>query len=89
MAANPARPAWFANVGVQLLAGAAAVYNAVQLVLKVVDGRYGDAFLSFAWTVLFGYVVLESLRFRKLQQQEEAAAGDGPAEPSRPVDPTD
>jgi hypothetical protein len=89
MAANPARPAWFANVGVQLLAGAAAVYNAVQLVLKVVDGRYGDAFLSFAWTVLFGYVLLESLRFRKLQQQEEAAAGDGPAEPARPADPTD
>ncbi|CCH89614.1 conserved protein of unknown function [Modestobacter italicus] len=89
MAANPARPAWFANVGVQLLAGAAAVYNAVQLVLKVVDGRYGDAFLSFAWTVLFGYVLLESLRFRKLQRQEEAAAGDGPVEPSRPVEPTD
>jgi hypothetical protein len=89
MAANPARPAWFANVGVQLLAGAAAVYNAVQLVLKVVDGRYGDAFLSFAWTVLFGYVLLESLRFRKLQQQEEAAAGDGPVEPSRPAEPTD
>ena len=89
MAANPARPAWFANIGVQLLAGAAAVYNAVQVVLKVVDGQYGDAFLSFAWTVLFGYVLLESLRFRKLQQQEEAAAGDGAAEPSRPAEPTD
>ncbi len=89
MAANPARPAWFANVGVQLLAGAAAVYNAVQLVLKLVDGRYGDAFLSFAWTVLFGYVVLESLRFRRVQQREEAAAEENPSEPSRPVEPTD
>ncbi|WP_138734158.1 hypothetical protein [Modestobacter excelsi] len=89
MAANPARPAWFANVGVQLLAGAAAVYNVVQLVLKLVDGRYGEAFLSFAWTVLFGYVVLESLRFRRLQKQEEAASGEGPSEPSRPAEPTD
>jgi hypothetical protein len=89
MAANPARPAWFANVGVQLLAGAAAVYNVVQLVLKLVDGRYGEAFLSFAWTVLFGYVVLESLRFRKLQQREEAAAEENLPEPSRPVEPTD
>ena len=89
MAANPARPEWFANVGVQLLAGAAAVYNAVQLVLKLVDGRHGDAFLSFAWTVLFGYVVLEALRFRRLRQQEEAAAEEDPAEPSRPAEPTD
>jgi hypothetical protein len=88
MAANPARPAWFANVGVQLLAGAAAVYNVVQLVLKLVDGRYGEAFLSFAWTVLFGYVVLESLRFRRLQQQETAAE-ENPSEPSRPAEPTD
>ncbi|WP_138757531.1 hypothetical protein [Modestobacter altitudinis] len=88
MAANPARPDWFANIGVQLLAGAAAVYNVVQLVLKLVDGRYGEAFLSFAWTVLFGYVLLESLRFRKLQRQE-AAAGETPAEPTRPAEPTD
>jgi hypothetical protein len=89
MAANPARPAWFANVGVQLLAGAAAVYNVVQLVLKLVDGRYGEAFLSFAWTVLFGYVVLESLRFRRLQQQEEATADDAPTDATRPAEPTD
>jgi hypothetical protein len=89
MAANPARPAWFSNVGVQLLAGAAAVYNLVQLVLKLVDGRPGDAFLSFAWTVLFGYVVLESLRFRRVQQREEAAAAENPPEPSRPAEPTD
>ena len=92
MAANPARPAWFANVGVQLLAGAAAVYNAVQLVIKLVDGRYGDAFLSFAWTVLFGYVVLESLRFRRLKQQEEAEearTADAPTESARPDAPTD
>ncbi len=89
MAATPARPDWFANIGVSLLAGAAAVYNAVQLVLRLVDGEHGDAFLSFAWTVLFGYVVLESLRFRKLKQQEEAAADEAAGEPTRPAEPTD
>ena len=80
MAANPARPDWFANIGVSLLAGAAAVYNAVQLILKLVDGRPGDAFLSFAWTVLFGYVLLESVRTRK--DQQAAADPDGGAEPA-------
>jgi hypothetical protein len=79
MAAAPFRPPWFGNVGVQLLAGAAAVYNAVQIVLKLVDGRWGDAFLSFAWTVLFGYVLVESLRLRK---QQQAAAGEEPTEPT-------
>ena len=90
MAAAPFRPPWFSNVGVQLLAGAAAVYNVVQLVLKLVDGRYGEAFLSFAWAVLFGYVLAESLQLRK-QQQLEAAAGDdeAPVEPTRPAEPTD
>ena len=82
MAAAPFRPPWFGNVGVQLLAGAAAVYNAVQLVLRLVDGEYGEAFLSFAWTVLFGYVLLESVRFRTLQQQEADADDDAPAEPA-------
>jgi hypothetical protein len=86
MAAAPNRPAWFSNVGVQVLAAGAALYNVVQLVLKLVDGRYGEAFLSFAWTVLFGYVFMESLRFRKLQQAEERAgekaADDTPAEPT-------
>jgi hypothetical protein len=76
MAAAPFRPPWFGNTGVQLLAGAAAVYNLVQLVLKVVDGRFGEAFLSFAWTVLFGYVLIESWRFRK--EQQEVAEDDTP-----------
>ena len=80
MAAAPFRPPWFGNVGVQLLAGAAAVYNAVQLVLRLVDGRWGDAFLSFAWTVLFGYVLIESLRLRK--QQQAAALHEEPTEPT-------
>jgi hypothetical protein len=79
MAAAPFRPPWFGNVGVQLLAGAAAVYNAVQLVLKLVDGRWGDAFLSFAWTVLFGYVLVESLRLRR---QQQAAVNEEPTEPT-------
>jgi hypothetical protein len=79
MAAAPFRPPWFGNVGVQLLAGAAALYNVVQLVLKLVDGRWGEAFLSFAWTVLFGYVLIESLRLRKEQQ---AAVDGDPAEPT-------
>jgi hypothetical protein len=80
MAAAPFRPPWFGHVGVQLLAGAAAVYNAVQLVLRLVDGRWGDAFLSFAWTVLFGYVLVESLRLRK--QQQQAAVDEEPTEPT-------
>jgi hypothetical protein len=80
MAAAPFRPPWFSNVGVQLLAGAAALYNVVQLVIKLVDGRYGEAFLSFAWAVLFGYVLSESLRFRK--QQRATADEDAPVEPT-------
>jgi hypothetical protein len=76
MAAAPFRPPWFSHIGVQLLAGAAVVYNLVQLVLKVVDGRSGDAFLSFAWTVLFGYVLVESWRFRK--EQQAVADDDAP-----------
>ena len=80
MAAAPFRPPWFGNVGVQLLAAAALVYNVVQLVMKVVDGQYGEAFLSFAWSVLFGYVLIESLRARK--QQRTAVEDDQPAEPS-------
>ena len=76
MANAPFRPPWFGNRGVQVLAGAAAVYNLWQLVTKLVDGQGGEAFLSFAWTVLFGYVFLESLRARK----QQAAAGDEPAD---------
>ncbi|MBB3674322.1 hypothetical protein [Modestobacter versicolor] len=77
MAAAPFRPPWFGNVGVQVLAGIAVVYNLYQLVTKVIDEQYGEAFLSFAWTVVFGYVLLESLRARKAQQ---TAVDDEPAE---------
>ena len=72
MAASPFRPPWFGNLGVQVLAAVALAYNLVQLVMRLVDGQWGEAFLSFAWSVLFGYVLIESLRFRKEQQ----AAGD-------------
>ena len=76
MAAAPNRPPWFGNVGVQVLAAAAVLYNLYQLVTKVVDEQYGEAFLSFAWSVLFGYVFLESLRTRR---EQKAAADDEPA----------
>jgi len=62
---------------VQVLAGGALAYNLVQLVLQLVDGDWGSAFLSFAWSVLFGYVLVESLRFRR----DQDAALDEPAEP--------
>jgi hypothetical protein len=77
MAAAPFRPPWFGNVGVQLLAGVAVLYNLYQLVRNVVDEQYGEAFLSFAWCVLFGYVLLESVRTRK--QRRAAVDGDAPA----------
>jgi hypothetical protein len=82
MAATPFRPPWFGHIGVQLLAGVALAYNLVQIVLKLVDGQWGAAFLSFAWCVLFGYVLTESLSFRK--EQQRAAAGDDA--PSAPTD---
>jgi hypothetical protein len=80
MANAPLRPPWFGNIGVQVLAGIAVVYNLVQLVIKVADGRYGDAFLSFAWTVLFGYVLLESVRARKAQAAADADGGGDPTD---------
>jgi heme A synthase len=80
MANAPLRPPWFGNIGVQVLAGIAVVYNLVQLVIKVADGHYGDAFLSFAWTVLFGYVLLESVRARKEQAAADADGGGDPAD---------
>jgi heme A synthase len=78
MAAAPFRPPWFGNVGVQVLAGVAIVYNLYQLARNVVDEQYGEAFLSFAWCVLFGYVLLESQRTRK--QQQAVAGDDAPAD---------
>lgn len=61
-----------------MLAAGALGYNLVQLVLRLVDAEWGAAFLCFAWSVLFGYVLIESLRFRGQQD----AARDEPAEPT-------
>ncbi len=77
MAPAPFRPPWFGNRGVQVLAGGALVYVLVQLVVQLLDGRWGEAFLSFAWSVLFGYVLTESLKFRR----DQDAAGSGTADP--------
>jgi hypothetical protein len=81
MAATPFRPPWLSNVGVQVAAGLAVVYNVVRIVLALVDSRFGDAFLSFAWSVVFGYVLVESLRARREQQAHPV---DGT--PADPVD---
>jgi hypothetical protein len=77
MAAAPFRPPWFGNVGVQVLAAVAVVYNLYRIVTALLDEEYGAAFLSFAWSVLFGYVFLESLRTRR---QQQTAVGDEPAD---------
>ncbi len=77
MATAPLRPPWFGSRGVQALAAGALAYNLVQLVLQLLDAEWSAAFLSFAWSVLFGYVLVESLRFRR----QEDAARDEPAEP--------
>jgi hypothetical protein len=74
VATAPFRPPWFGNRGVQVLAAGALAYSLVQVVLHVVDAEWGEAFLSFAWSVLFGYVLVESLRFRR--QQDAAEPGD-------------
>ena len=58
MATAPFRPPWFGSRGVQELAAGAPAYNLVQLVRQLVDAAWGPAFLSFAWCVLFGYVLL-------------------------------
>ena len=87
MATAPSRPAWLGNVGVQVVAGAAAAYNVVQVVLKLVDGRGADAFLSFAYAVVFGYVLFESLAVRRAQQAERAAEATEPT--TDPADPRD
>ncbi|HYO40727.1 MAG TPA: hypothetical protein VER39_13830 [Nocardioidaceae bacterium] len=77
MAAAPFRPPWFGNRGVQILAAGALAYSLVQLVVQLVDAEWGPAVLSFAWSVLFGYVLVESLRFRREQEAER----DEPVEP--------
>ena len=77
MATAPFRPPWFGNRGVQVLAAGALAYNLVQIFVQLVAAEWGPAFLSFAWSVLFGYVLNESVRFRK---EQRAAAGDEPAE---------
>jgi hypothetical protein len=73
VAATPFRPPWFGNRGVQVLAAGALAYALVQLVVELVDARWGEAFLYFAWSVLFGYVLLESLRFRREQDADRGA----------------
>ena len=60
-----------------MLAAGALAYNLAQLVMLLVDAEWGQAFLSFAWSVLFGYVLIESLRFRRHQD----AARDESVEP--------
>lgn len=77
--AAPFRPPWFGHRGVQLLAGVAVAFNLVAVVLRLVDGELGEAFLSFAWTVVFGYVLVESLRFRT---QQDAGRDDAPVDPT-------
>ncbi len=62
-----------------MLAAAALVYSLVQMVSMLGDGDWGEAFLRFAFGVLFGYVLLESLRFRRSQdvaRQEPTEPGD-------------
>ena len=76
MAAAPSRPPWFGNRGVQVLAAAALAYSLVQLVGQLLDGAWGEAFLYFAWCVLFGYVLVESLRFRREQDAARDEPGD-------------
>jgi hypothetical protein len=55
----------------------ALVYALVQMVSQLVDGDWGEAFLRFAFAVVFGYVLMESLRFRRSQD----AAPQDPTEP--------
>jgi hypothetical protein len=61
----------------QVLAAGALAFNLVQLVAQLVDADWAAAFLSFAWCVLFGYVLEESLRFRR----DQDAARAEPVEP--------
>ena len=79
MATAPLRPPWFGSRGVQVLAAGALAYNLVQLVLQLLDAEWSRAFRSFAWSVLFGYVLVESLRFRQVQDAtpEEPGPPDG------------
>ena len=44
--------------------------------LHFLEAEWGEAFLSFAWTVVFGYVLVESLRFRKQQDAGQDTAAD-------------
>ena len=76
MAAAPFRPPWFGNRGVQVLAAGALAYSLVQVVVQLLDAAWGEAFLYAAWSVLFGYVLVESLRFRR----EQDAVRDEPAD---------
>ena len=70
----------------QLLGVGLALYNAVQLVLHLVDGEYGSAFLSFAYVVVFGYVAHESWKTRQEQAAHKAAEQSAPTEGPAPTD---
>ncbi len=83
MANAPLRPPWFGSRGVQALAVAALAYNVVQIVRQFGDRDWSAAFLSFAWCVLFSYVLAESLRARK---EQEAAREDETEPGERPDD---
>ena len=61
-----------------MLAAGALVYSLVQLVGQLVDAAWGEAFLSLAWCVLFGYVLVESLRFRREQDATREEPGTDP-----------
>ena len=67
----------------QLLGALVAVYSVVQLVLHLVDGQYGSAFLSAAYGVVFAYIAVESWRFR--QEQVAARDADRPAPTDGPA----
>jgi hypothetical protein len=82
VATAPVRPPWFGNRAVQLLGALVAVYSLVQVVLHLVDGEYGSAFLSFAYGVVFGYIGVESWRFRQQQVAAAARDTDGPPPPA-------
>ena len=86
MANGPVRPPWLGNWGVQIVGIGLALYNAVQLVLHLVEGEYGSAFLSFAYAVVFGYVALESWRTRQELAAKRSEERPAPTDGTAPTD---
>ena len=72
----PKRRAVGLTAAVARSAAGALAYSLVQLVGQLVDGAWGEAFLYVAWCVLFGYVLVESLRFRREQDAARDEPGD-------------